>query len=41
MLQVVLSQSNVQALVEVLRTAIPSDEVAWWTVPVTGFGRFA
>jgi hypothetical protein len=28
-------------MLEVLRAAIPSDEVAWWTVPVSGFGRFA
>jgi hypothetical protein len=41
LLQVVLQQGNVQALVDVLRAAIPSDEVAWWTIPVTGFGRFA
>ena len=41
LLQVVLQQGNVQPLVDVLRAAIPSDEVAWWTVPVTGFGRFA
>lgn len=41
LLQVVLLQANVQPLVEVLRAGIPSDEVAWWTVPVTGFGRFA
>jgi hypothetical protein len=41
LLQVVLAQDNVTALLDVLRAAIPSDEVAWWTVPVTGFGRFA
>lgn len=41
LLQVVLSQTHVAALIDVLRTAIPSDEVAWWTTPVTGFGRFA
>ncbi|HMA10680.1 MAG TPA: DUF3240 family protein, partial [Steroidobacteraceae bacterium] len=38
LLQVVLLQANVQPLVDVLRAAIPSDEVAWWTMPVTGFG---
>ncbi|MFO1504129.1 MAG: DUF3240 family protein [Steroidobacteraceae bacterium] len=41
LLQVVLSQANVQPLLEALRSAIPSEEVAWWTVPVNGFGRFA
>jgi hypothetical protein len=41
LLQVVLDQANVQPLLEVLGAAIPSDEVAWWTVPVNGFGRFA
>ena len=41
LLQVVLDQAHVPLLLEALRTAIPSDEVAWWTVPVTGFGRFA
>lgn len=41
LLQVVLAHDNVAPLLDVLRTAIPSDEVAWWTVPVNGFGRFA
>jgi hypothetical protein len=41
LLQVVLCQTNVQPLIDVLRAAIPSDEVAWWMMPVTGFGRFA
>lgn len=41
LLQVVLSQAHVQSLVETLRSALPSEEVAWWTVPVSGFGRFA
>jgi hypothetical protein len=41
LLQVVLAETNVEQLLGVLRAAIPSDEVAWWTVPVSGFGRFA
>ncbi len=41
LLQVVLAGANVPQLLAVLRAALPSDEVAWWTVPVTGFGRFA
>lgn len=40
-LQVVMAASNVAPLVAVLRAALPSDEVAWWTMPVSGFGRFA
>jgi hypothetical protein len=41
LLQVVLDASHVPLLLDVLRAALPSDEVAWWTVPVSGFGRFA
>jgi len=41
LIQVVLDHSHVQALLEVLKAALPSDEVAYWTVPVNGFGRFA
>lgn len=41
LLQVVLSAASVEPLIEVLRTALPSDEIAWWTMPVSGFGRFA
>jgi hypothetical protein len=41
MLQVVLCSVHVPPLVDILRAALPSDEVAWWTMPVTGFGRFA
>ena len=41
LLQVVLDESHVQPLLDVLRPALPSSEVAWWTLPVTGFGRFA
>lgn len=41
MLQIVLDQRHAGELLEVLRTSTPSDEVAWWTLPLTGFGRFA
>lgn len=41
LLMVMLAGTNVPPLLEVLRAAVPSDEVAWWTVPATGFGRFA
>jgi hypothetical protein len=41
LLQVLLNGAHVAPLIAVLRAAVPSDEVAWWTVPVSGFGRFA
>jgi Protein of unknown function (DUF3240) len=41
LLQVMMSEACVEPLVAVLRAALPSDEIAWWTTPVTGFGRFA
>jgi len=41
LLQVLLSAADVEPLLALLRERIPSDEVAWWTVPVSGFGRFA
>jgi hypothetical protein len=41
LLQILLSQEHVPPLLDALRIAIPSEEVAWWTVPVSGFGRFA
>ena len=41
LLQVVLCAEHVQSLIDVLRAALPSDEIAWWTTPVSGFGRFA
>jgi hypothetical protein len=40
LLQVLLASSEVGPLVEFLRAELPSDEVAWWTQPVSGFGRF-
>ena len=41
LLQVLLAEANREPLIEALRERLPSDEVAWWTMPVTGFGRFA
>jgi hypothetical protein len=40
-LQVLMSSTQVEPLLDELRVRIPSDEVAWWTIPVSGFGRFA
>lgn len=40
-LQVLMSAEQVYPLLVALRAQIPSDEVAWWTIPVSGFGRFA
>jgi Protein of unknown function (DUF3240) len=40
-LQVVLNAENIEPLLCALRQQIPSNEVAWWTIPVAGFGRFA
>ncbi len=41
LLQVVLRSEHAEPLLAALKERIPSDEVAWWTVPVNGFGRFA
>jgi hypothetical protein len=41
LLQILLSSAHLQPLLLTLRTRVPSEEVAWWTVPVTEFGRFA
>ncbi|MEO6367252.1 MAG: DUF3240 family protein [Steroidobacteraceae bacterium] len=40
-LQVVLDAGHVELLLGALQQQIPSGEVAWWTTPVSGFGRFA
>lgn len=39
--QVLMRQENVAPLLDALRERLRSTEMAWWTVPVTGFGRFA
>jgi hypothetical protein len=41
MVQVLLAQLHLEPLLEVLRNSFASSEVAWWTTPVTGFGRLA
>lgn len=39
--QIVLHHEDATALLEKLRAALPSPEIAWWLTPVIGFGRFA
>lgn len=39
-MQLVLDMAHVEPLLGALRQQIPSSEVAWWTIPVSGFGRF-
>ena len=39
--QILMQQGNVMPVLEALRAKLPSDEIAWWTSPVTAFGRFA
>jgi hypothetical protein len=37
--QIGMSRAEVEPLLARLRTAMPNPEVAWWLVPVEGFGR--
>jgi hypothetical protein len=39
LIQMLMRNENVAPLVESLRSRFTSDEMAWWTVPLTGFGR--
>ncbi|MEY4760390.1 MAG: hypothetical protein RLZZ200_246 [Pseudomonadota bacterium] len=39
--QVLMQSRNVEPLLDALKARLQSREMAWWTVPVTGFGRFA
>ncbi len=39
MIQVLLRQQHLEPLLEGLRTAFSSGEIAWWTLPILGFGR--
>jgi len=39
--QLLMRAEDVAPLIDTIRTALPSHEMVWWTVPVTGFGRFA
>ena len=41
LVQVLLADANREPLIAALRERLPSDEVAWWSSPVSGFGRFA
>jgi Protein of unknown function (DUF3240) len=38
---VAMASENVEHVLAALRARIPSDEVAWWTAPLSGFGRLA
>jgi hypothetical protein len=39
--QLLMRTADVAPLLEAIRNDLPSPEMVWWTVPVTGFGRFA
>lgn len=41
LLQVLLAHDRIEPLLAALRARLPSEEILWWTVPVSGFGRFA
>ena len=41
LVQLLLRQEHVQGLVESLRGSFSTPEMAWWTAPISGFGRFA
>lgn len=40
-LTVLMESRHVEPLLQELRTAFPTPEILWWTMPVTAFGRFA
>ncbi len=39
LIQLLLSDSHANELIDVLRQQYPSDEITWWTTPVTASGR--
>lgn len=39
LVQLVINDSHLDELITLLRAQYPSDEVAWWTAPITAFGR--
>lgn len=39
--QIVLSNAQVATVVDALRQSLPTPEIAWWTTPLSGFGRLA
>lgn len=41
LIQILMRGDHVAPLVESLRSRFKSDEMAWWTMPLTGFGRFS
>jgi hypothetical protein len=41
LLQVLLPREHLEPLLAVMRERLPSSEVAWWTIAISGFGRFA
>jgi hypothetical protein len=38
---VAMDARHVEPLLQELRAAFPTPEIAWWTMPVSAFGRFA
>jgi hypothetical protein len=40
LLQLLMHACDVEPLLASLRAEYHSDEMAWWTLPVNGFGRF-
>ncbi len=41
LVQLLIRRENLEELLESLRREFKTPEMAWWTVAVTGFGRFA
>lgn len=41
MILLLMQQKDVPPLLESLRAVFATPEIAWWSTPVTGFGRFA
>lgn len=39
LIQLLLSNGHQEELISTLKQQYPSDEIAWWTTPVTAFGR--
>jgi hypothetical protein len=37
--QIGMGRDDVEALLAQLRAAVPNPEIAWWVLPVEGFGR--
>jgi hypothetical protein len=41
LVQLLMRTEHVELLIESLRGSFKTSEMAWWTAPITGFGRFA